>query len=164
MLTSNPNGNMQKHGYLGCFHAASTRKNISWVWVIVIPSTPVLVFEWLLSFLSNRLPRSTFEILITIKLRMVSISFCPKCVHSYMFLWYFAGSSITLGLEMPKKFRENNSWTPQPSAHSLAASKPSLSLKEPDALLNSISNLEDSTLRKVTQQFSTSTGWLEVLS
>ena len=33
-LTSNSSGNMQKHGYLGCFHAASARENISWVWVI----------------------------------------------------------------------------------------------------------------------------------
>ena len=31
MLTANSIGNMQKHGYLGCFHAASTRKNISGV-------------------------------------------------------------------------------------------------------------------------------------
>ena len=36
MLTSNSSGNMQKHGYLGCFHAASTRENISWVWVICL--------------------------------------------------------------------------------------------------------------------------------
>ena len=37
MLTSNSSGNMQKHGYLRCFHAAyaaSARENISWVWVI----------------------------------------------------------------------------------------------------------------------------------
>ena len=34
MLTSNSNGNMQKHGYLGCFHDAPDRENISWVWVI----------------------------------------------------------------------------------------------------------------------------------
>ena len=34
MLTSNSSGNIQKHGYLGCFHAASARENISWVWVI----------------------------------------------------------------------------------------------------------------------------------
>ena len=34
MLTSNFSSNMQKHGYLGCFHSASTRENISWVWVI----------------------------------------------------------------------------------------------------------------------------------
>ena len=34
MLTSNSSGNMQTHGYLGCFHAASSRENISWVWVI----------------------------------------------------------------------------------------------------------------------------------
>ena len=34
MLTSNSSGNMQKHGYWGCFHAASARENISWVWVI----------------------------------------------------------------------------------------------------------------------------------
>ena len=27
---------MKKHEYLGCFHAASTRENISWVWVIEI--------------------------------------------------------------------------------------------------------------------------------
>ena len=35
MLTSNSSGNMQKHGCLGCFHAASTRENIAWVWVII---------------------------------------------------------------------------------------------------------------------------------
>ena len=29
MLTPNSSGNMQKHGYLGCFHAASSRENIS---------------------------------------------------------------------------------------------------------------------------------------
>ena len=34
MLTSNSSGSMQKHRYLGCFHAASARENISWVWVI----------------------------------------------------------------------------------------------------------------------------------
>ena len=34
MLTSNSSGNMQKHGYLGCFNAVSARENISWVWVI----------------------------------------------------------------------------------------------------------------------------------
>ena len=34
MLTSNSSGNMQKHGYLGCFHAAFARENVSWVWVI----------------------------------------------------------------------------------------------------------------------------------
>ena len=34
MLTSNSSGNMQKHGYLGCFHAVSTSENIPWVWVI----------------------------------------------------------------------------------------------------------------------------------
>ena len=34
MLTSNSSGNMQKHGYLGRFHAAFARENISWVWVI----------------------------------------------------------------------------------------------------------------------------------
>ena len=34
MLTPNFSGNMQKHGYLGCFHAASARRNISWVLVI----------------------------------------------------------------------------------------------------------------------------------
>ena len=34
MLTSNSSGNIQKHGYLECFHAALTRENISWVWVI----------------------------------------------------------------------------------------------------------------------------------
>ena len=37
MLTSNFSGNMQKHGYLGCFHAASARENISLVWVILRP-------------------------------------------------------------------------------------------------------------------------------
>ena len=36
-LTSNSSGNMQKHGYLGCFHAASARENICWVWVIRPP-------------------------------------------------------------------------------------------------------------------------------
>ena len=35
MLTSNSSGNMQKHGYLGCFYAASARENISSVWVII---------------------------------------------------------------------------------------------------------------------------------
>ena len=60
---------------------------------------------WTIVVFFVRLSRSTFEILITIQLRMLSISFCPKCVHSYMFLWYFAGSSISLGLVMPKKFR-----------------------------------------------------------
>ena len=34
MLTPNSSGNMQKHGYLGCFHAASARENISGVWAI----------------------------------------------------------------------------------------------------------------------------------
>ena len=34
MLTPNSGGNMQKHGYLGCFHAASARENISGVWGI----------------------------------------------------------------------------------------------------------------------------------
>ena len=34
MLTSISSGNMQKHGYLGCFHAAPARENISWVCVI----------------------------------------------------------------------------------------------------------------------------------
>ena len=34
MLTSNSSGKKQKHGYLGCFHAASTRENISGVCVI----------------------------------------------------------------------------------------------------------------------------------
>ena len=34
MATPNSSGNMQKHGYLGCFHAASTRENISGVCVI----------------------------------------------------------------------------------------------------------------------------------
>ena len=37
VLTSNSSGNMQKRGYmgyLGCFHAVSTRENLSWVWVI----------------------------------------------------------------------------------------------------------------------------------
>ena len=38
MLTSNSSGNMQKRGYLGCFHAASARENTSWVWVIDIPT------------------------------------------------------------------------------------------------------------------------------
>ena len=33
-LTPNSSGNMQKHGYLECFHAASTRENISVVWGI----------------------------------------------------------------------------------------------------------------------------------
>ena len=33
MLTPNSNGNMQNHGYLGCFHAAS-RESISGVWGI----------------------------------------------------------------------------------------------------------------------------------
>ena len=37
MLTSNSSGNMQKHGYLGCFHAASGGENIPWVWVIQSP-------------------------------------------------------------------------------------------------------------------------------
>ena len=35
MLTSNSSDSMQKHGYLGCFHAESTRENISWGWIIV---------------------------------------------------------------------------------------------------------------------------------
>ena len=35
MLTPNFGGNMQKHGYLGCFHAVSARENISGVWGIV---------------------------------------------------------------------------------------------------------------------------------
>ena len=35
MLTPISSGNMQKHWYLGCFHAASARENISGVWVIV---------------------------------------------------------------------------------------------------------------------------------
>ena len=34
MLTPNSSGNMQNHGYLGCFHAASARENISGVWGI----------------------------------------------------------------------------------------------------------------------------------
>ena len=34
MSTSNSRGNMQKHGYLGCFHAVSASENISGVWVI----------------------------------------------------------------------------------------------------------------------------------
>ena len=34
MLTPNSSGNMQKHGYLVMFHAASTSENISGVWVI----------------------------------------------------------------------------------------------------------------------------------
>ena len=34
MLTPNSSGNMQKHGYWVCFHAASTRENISGVCVI----------------------------------------------------------------------------------------------------------------------------------
>ena len=34
MLTSNSSGNMQRHGYLGCFLVAFARENISWVWVI----------------------------------------------------------------------------------------------------------------------------------
>ena len=34
MLPSNSSGNMQKHGHLGCFHAAFARENVSWVWVI----------------------------------------------------------------------------------------------------------------------------------
>ena len=35
MLTYNSSSSMQKHGYLGCFHAASARENISGVCVIV---------------------------------------------------------------------------------------------------------------------------------
>ena len=53
MLTSNSSGNMQKHGYLGCFHAAPAREDISWVWVIgrdviMIRSRPILcnVIGW----------------------------------------------------------------------------------------------------------------------
>ena len=34
MLTPNPSGNIQRHGYLGCFHAAPARENMSRVWVI----------------------------------------------------------------------------------------------------------------------------------
>ena len=34
ILAPNFSGNMQNHGYLGCFHAASVRENISGVWVI----------------------------------------------------------------------------------------------------------------------------------
>ena len=35
MLTQNSSGNMQNHVYLGCFHAVSTRENISGVWGII---------------------------------------------------------------------------------------------------------------------------------
>ena len=35
MLTPNSSSNMQKHGYLGCFHVASCGENISGVWGIV---------------------------------------------------------------------------------------------------------------------------------
>ena len=50
MLTSNSSGNMQKHGYLGCFHAASARENISWVWVPrSIPSSHKHTEYWLSS-------------------------------------------------------------------------------------------------------------------
>ena len=31
-IAPNSSGNMQKHGYLGCFHAASTRENVFGVW------------------------------------------------------------------------------------------------------------------------------------
>ena len=34
MSAPNSSGNRQKHGYLGCFHAASARENISGVCVI----------------------------------------------------------------------------------------------------------------------------------
>ena len=34
MLTPNASSNMQKHWYLGCFHAGATRENISEVWGI----------------------------------------------------------------------------------------------------------------------------------
>ena len=34
MLTPNSSHNLQNHGYLGCFHAASARENISGVWGI----------------------------------------------------------------------------------------------------------------------------------
>ena len=46
MLTSNSSGNMQKHGYLGCFHAASARENISGVCVIVWQETQYLTVQW----------------------------------------------------------------------------------------------------------------------
>ena len=36
MATPNSSGNMQKHGYFLCFHAASTIENISWVCVILL--------------------------------------------------------------------------------------------------------------------------------
>ena len=39
MLTPNSSGNMQKHGYWGCFHAASARENISRVWGIIFGYT-----------------------------------------------------------------------------------------------------------------------------
>ena len=39
MSTSNSGGNMQKHGYSGCFHAASATEIISWVCVIRITTT-----------------------------------------------------------------------------------------------------------------------------
>ena len=39
MLTPNSSGNMQKHGYLGCFHAASAGENISEVWGIALIQT-----------------------------------------------------------------------------------------------------------------------------
>ena len=46
MLTSNSSGNIQKHGCLGCFHAASTRENISWVWEIKLETTSPLPVGW----------------------------------------------------------------------------------------------------------------------
>ena len=45
MLTLNSGGNMQKHGYLGCFHAVSTKENISGVWGINRSLQMAWIFE-----------------------------------------------------------------------------------------------------------------------
>ena len=46
MLTSNSSGNMQKHGFLGCFNATSARENISWVWVLCMEELVTTFSSW----------------------------------------------------------------------------------------------------------------------
>ena len=43
--TPNSSGNMQNHGYLGCFHAASGRENISGVCVTRVPQDVAITLQ-----------------------------------------------------------------------------------------------------------------------
>ena len=75
MLTSNSSGNKQKHGYLGCFHAASARENISWVCVICVNKSAFV------HIMVCRLPQHQI-ITQTVRLRIYITSQIAKIIGS----------------------------------------------------------------------------------